>query len=110
MEALQALKRRIARAGQRGVTTVEYAVMLVLVAVAVLAFGAYLGDSVKDTFSRVVVWLGDGSSGSGGSGGSASAPLGNQGRGGGNGNGNGNGRGNGNGNGDVNGNGGGVGN
>jgi Flp pilus assembly pilin Flp len=108
MEALQALKRRIARAGHRGVTTVEYAVMLVLVAVAVLTFGAYLGDSVKDTFSRVVVWLG--SSNSGGSGDSASAPLGNQGRGGGNGNGNGNGRGNGNGNGDVNGNGGGVGN
>jgi Flp pilus assembly pilin Flp len=101
MEALQALKRRIARVGQRGVTTVEYAVMLVLVAVVVLSFGAFLGDSVKDTFSRVVVWLGDGSSSSGGD--SASAPLGNQGRGGGNGNGNGNGRGNGNGNGDVNG-------
>jgi Flp pilus assembly pilin Flp len=95
MDALQAFKRRIKRV--RGVTTVEYAVMLVLVALVVLSFGTYLGDSVKDTFTKVVVWLGDGNAGSNpGRGGG-------NGLGGGNGNGNGNGRGNGNGNGDVNG-------
>jgi len=39
---------------QRGVTTVEYAVMLVLVAIAVLAFGAGIAGSVTDVFSRMV--------------------------------------------------------
>ena len=103
MDALQAFRRRIARIGQRGVTTVEYAVMLVLVALAVLSFGTFLGDSVKDTFSKVVVWLGNGDSGTGNSGAGTNPGNGNNGRGGGNGNGNGNGLGNGNGNGDVNG-------
>ena len=40
--------------GQKGVTTVEYAVMLVLVAIAVLAFGSGIAGSVTDVFSRLV--------------------------------------------------------
>jgi len=39
---------------QRGVTTVEYAVMLVLVAIAVLAFGSGIAGSVTNVFSRLV--------------------------------------------------------
>src|SRR6188472_3443161 len=81
MEAVNAFKHRIARIGQRGVTTVEYAVMLVLVAIVVLSFGAYFGDSVKNTFSRLVVAMsgsesGDDGSGSGSSGDSASTGTG----------------------------------
>ena len=38
---------------EKGVTTVEYAVMLVLVAIAVLAFGAGIANSVTDVFSRL---------------------------------------------------------
>ena len=38
----------------RGVTTVEYAVMLVLVALAVAAFGAGLSGSVTGVFTRVI--------------------------------------------------------
>ena len=38
---------------QRGVTTVEYAVMLILVAAAVLAFGGELSKSVTSVFSAV---------------------------------------------------------
>ena len=96
--ALQAFGCRIKRISQCGVTTVEYAVMLVLVALFVLTFGTRLGDPVKDTFSKLVMWLEDGSSGGGTA---TNTGNGNNGRGGGNGNGNGNGRGNGNGNGDV---------
>jgi Flp pilus assembly pilin Flp len=39
--------------GERGVTTVEYAVMLVLVAIAVLAFGSGIAGSVTNVFSRL---------------------------------------------------------
>ena len=39
---------------QRGVTTVEYAVMLVLVAIAVLAFGSGIAGSVTNVFSRLI--------------------------------------------------------
>jgi Flp pilus assembly pilin Flp len=39
--------------GQKGVTTVEYAVMLVLVAIAVLAFGSGIAGSVTNVFSRL---------------------------------------------------------
>jgi Flp pilus assembly pilin Flp len=42
---------------EKGVTTVEYAVMLVLVAIAVLAFGAGLSGSVTGVFSRIVTAL-----------------------------------------------------
>jgi Flp pilus assembly pilin Flp len=38
---------------QKGVTTVEYAVMLVLVAIAVLAFGSGIANSVTTVFSRL---------------------------------------------------------
>ena len=38
---------------QKGVTTVEYAVMLVLVAIAVLAFGKGIATSVTNVFSNV---------------------------------------------------------
>jgi Flp pilus assembly pilin Flp len=38
---------------QKGVTTVEYAVMLVLVAIAVLAFGKGISNSVTTVFSNL---------------------------------------------------------
>lgn len=44
--------------GERGVTTVEYAVMLVLVAIAVLAFGSGIAGSVTNVFSRLASSLG----------------------------------------------------
>jgi Flp pilus assembly pilin Flp len=39
--------------GESGVTTVEYAVMLVLVAIAVLAFGKGIANSVTGVFSTL---------------------------------------------------------
>lgn len=42
-----------AQKNQKGVTTVEYAVMLVLVAIAVLAFGAGIANSVTKVFSSL---------------------------------------------------------
>jgi Flp pilus assembly pilin Flp len=42
------------RKSEKGVTTVEYAVMLVLVAIAVLAFGSGLSGSVTGVFSQIV--------------------------------------------------------
>jgi Flp pilus assembly pilin Flp len=47
-----------ARTSEKGVTTVEYAVMLVLVALAVAAFGAGLSGSVTGVFTRVITALG----------------------------------------------------
>jgi Flp pilus assembly pilin Flp len=44
---------------QRGVTTVEYAVMLVLVAIAVLAFGGGINQSVTGVFSDIATGLGN---------------------------------------------------
>jgi Flp pilus assembly pilin Flp len=49
-ENVQDLKKR---RWQKGVTTVEYAVMLVLVAIAVLAFGKGIANSVTDVFSKL---------------------------------------------------------
>ena len=43
---------------EEGPTTVEYAVMLVLVALAVAAFGTGISDSVTGVFDRVVTALG----------------------------------------------------
>ena len=43
---------------ERGVTTVEYAVMLVLVAIAVLAFGKGIANSVTGVFSQLASSLG----------------------------------------------------
>jgi Flp pilus assembly pilin Flp len=42
------------RKQEKGVTTVEYAVMLVLVAIAVLAFGSGFSGSVTGVFSQLV--------------------------------------------------------
>ena len=42
------------RKSEKGVTTVEYAVMLVLVAIAVLAFGSGLSGSITGVFSQIV--------------------------------------------------------
>ena len=47
-----------AERGQKGVTTVEYAVMLVLVAIAVLAFGTGIATSVTGVFSKLASALG----------------------------------------------------
>ena len=44
----------LARKKQAGVTTVEYAVMLVLVAIAVLAFGSGIAGSVTAVFSNLI--------------------------------------------------------
>ena len=44
--------------GESGVTTVEYAVMLVLVAIAVLAFGKGIANSVTGVFSTLASSLG----------------------------------------------------
>jgi len=38
---------------EKGVTTVEYAVMLVLVSIAVLAFGRGISNSVTEVFSNL---------------------------------------------------------
>jgi Flp pilus assembly pilin Flp len=45
------------RKQEKGVTTVEYAVMLVLVAIAVLGFGAGLSGSVTGVFNTIVTNL-----------------------------------------------------
>ena len=42
------------RRNEKGVTTVEYAVMLVLVAIAVLQFGSGIAGSVTAVFSNLV--------------------------------------------------------
>jgi Flp pilus assembly pilin Flp len=50
--------KRVAENGdERGVTTVEYAVMLVLVAIAVLAFGKGIANSVTKVFSTLASYL-----------------------------------------------------
>jgi Flp pilus assembly pilin Flp len=53
MQWIQSLRRK----GQRGVTTVEYAVMLVLVAIAVLAFGNTLSSAITGVFQRIATSL-----------------------------------------------------
>ena len=45
------------RTDEKGVTTVEYAVMLVLVAIAVLTFGAGLSTSITGVFSALIAAL-----------------------------------------------------
>ena len=46
------------RSSEEGVTIVEYAIMLVLFAVAVAAFGSGLAGSVTNAFSRMLSVLG----------------------------------------------------
>jgi len=53
-EPLRMSTYNIARKKQAGVTTVEYAVMLVLVAIAVLAFGSGIAGSVTGVFSNLI--------------------------------------------------------
>jgi len=43
---------------EKGVTTVEYAVMLVLVALAVVIFGKGIGNSITGVFSQLVSAIG----------------------------------------------------
>jgi Flp pilus assembly pilin Flp len=50
---LTTLAATVNKKKQKGVTTVEYAVMLVLVAIAVLAFGKGIANSVTDVFSKL---------------------------------------------------------
>lgn len=57
MDAKETMIDNNERKQEKGVTTVEYAVMLVLVAIAVLAFGAGLSGSVTGVFSRIVTAL-----------------------------------------------------
>jgi Flp pilus assembly pilin Flp len=47
------LQSNVNRKKEKGVTTVEYAVMLVLVAIAVLAFGKGIANSVTGVFSTL---------------------------------------------------------
>ena len=54
IETLETIEKR---KRQKGVTTVEYAVMLVLVAIAVLAATPGISTAVTDTFGRVVTAL-----------------------------------------------------
>ena len=51
MESAQMIENK--KKNERGVTTVEYAVMLVLVAIAVLAFGKGIANSVTGVFSTL---------------------------------------------------------
>jgi Flp pilus assembly pilin Flp len=57
MDAKETMIEINERKQEKGVTTVEYAVMLVLVAIAVLAFGAGLSGSVTGVFTRIVTAL-----------------------------------------------------
>ena len=42
------------RKNEKGVTTVEYAVMLVLVAIAVISFGSGIAGSVMGVFTKII--------------------------------------------------------
>lgn len=53
VKRLRILRNRFL-SGEEGVTTVEYAVMIVLIALAVAAFGAGLNNSVTGVFSRTI--------------------------------------------------------
>ena len=53
MARLGALFLRL-KTDQSGVTTAEYAIMLVLVALAVATFGTGIGDSITGVFDRLV--------------------------------------------------------
>jgi Flp pilus assembly pilin Flp len=45
------------RKNEKGVTTVEYAVMLVLVAIAVAAFGSGISGAVTGVFDQIIAAL-----------------------------------------------------
>ncbi len=56
IEALRQLLMQV-RDDESGVTTVEYAIMLVLIAIAVAAFGTGLSGAVTSVFSKMIVAL-----------------------------------------------------
>ena len=56
IEALRQLLMQV-RDNESGVTTLEYAIMLVLICLAVAAFGSGLAGSVTVVFSRLIVVL-----------------------------------------------------
>lgn len=47
----------VQRSGEKGVTAVEYAVMLVLVAIAVAGFGSGIADAVTGVFDDLIAAL-----------------------------------------------------
>jgi Flp pilus assembly pilin Flp len=53
MNLINPIITAIKKKDEKGVTTVEYAVMLVLVAIAVLAFGKGIANSVTHVFSTL---------------------------------------------------------
>lgn len=59
MNAMKDRLNRIARRAndERGVTTVEYAIMLFLISIAVAGFGAGMSDSVTGIFQQVITAL-----------------------------------------------------
>ena len=54
----EAIQLPDSKQNQKGVTTVEYAVMLVLVALAVVIFGKGIGNSITGVFSQLVSAIG----------------------------------------------------
>ena len=58
MRFISSLAARIRRRGQSGVTTIEYAIMLVLVSMSIAFFGLGVSGSVTSVFSRMMVSLG----------------------------------------------------
>jgi Flp pilus assembly pilin Flp len=53
MNLINPIVTALKKKDEKGVTTVEYAVMLVLVAIAVLAFGKGIANSVTGVFSTL---------------------------------------------------------
>ena len=54
IETLGRLVRQL-RNNERGVTTVEYAIMLIIIAISVALFGSGLSGVVNSVFSQMVV-------------------------------------------------------
>ncbi len=59
MSVIETLSQLVKQLGydERGVTTVEYAIMLVLVGIAVATFGLGLSTAVTSVFSRMISQL-----------------------------------------------------
>ena len=57
MNLINPIFTAIKKKDEKGVTTVEYAVMLVLVALAVLGFGSGISAAVKKVFSSLAAGL-----------------------------------------------------
>ena len=50
--AIEGITARKSRRGAKGVTTVEYVIMLVLIAIAVVVGAPYLSSSITGVFSK----------------------------------------------------------